>query len=1002
MRALGSRAAELLIGAALCTCTFVAPAGAVGAEAKQFGIAAFTMQTTEAGPDQGLVSEPYLFTQAAGHPFALTSKIELTSEENPISQTVSPVREPKNVIIDLPSGLLANPQAVPHCSTEQSTPCPTDTQIGVFVLRALLEGRDVTIIGPIVNLMPADNQAAELGLETPLGMVLLSGQLVRTTQGYTLALVASDLPTYGILSIETTLWGTPAAAAHDPLRGITCAGSGSKEALSCQGGGAAGGAEQTAFLTTPSSCSSTPLSATAWVSSWEEPGSYSSAQASLQGMAYCDRLSFDPEIALRPETPFAGEPVGVDLSIDVPQVEYASAAVATPSLRNATVTLASGISINPSIGNGLVACEPTGPNGIDIPTGLNENGEPLRPEELGLGEEPGPNGVPQLAPGHCPQESIVGSAQASTPLLAHPIEGRVYMARPECGAADERACTEEDALDGKLYRLYVELDASTQRRDEGVLLKLLADVQVDPTTGQLTVRLTENPQLPISELSFHLTGGPSALLANPSVCGLATTTSDMQPWSAPETLNADPSSSYNVTGCLDPAPLNPQLTVGSVNANAGAFSPFTLTVSRGGNEQDLAGVQMHAPPGLSAMLANVPVCEAALASSGKCPETSRVGSSVVAAGAGPAPLYMQGSIYLTGAYQGAPFGLSIVTNAIAGPLDLGPIVIGARIDIDPQTAAMTISSDPLPQIVLGVPLRIQSVTLDIDRPNFIFNPTNCDPQQITATVIGAQGTSANVSNQFVVGDCKDLEFKPNLNASTNGHTSYADGASLDMKLTLPKAAQGEEANIARIKLVLPKQLASRLTTLQGACAYTIFEANPAMCPNASIVGTARAQTPMLPGELNGPTYLVAYGRRAFPSPVIVMQDDDIRIDLTGSTDIEDTGASSISFNAIPDMPIDNFELYLPRGPHSILGATTSLCALTKTVTVKHEVTQHTHGRTVHRTVEVRARVAPKLTMPSELAAQNGAIVRQSTKIAVSGCTPSKANAARRSSTPRDR
>jgi hypothetical protein len=451
---------------------------------------------------------------------------------------------------------------------------------------------------------------------------------------------------------------------------------------------------------------------------------------------------------------------------------------------------------------------------------------------------------------------------------------------------------------------------------------------------------------------------------------------------------------------VNPASLNPVLVAGSVNADAGAFSPFTLTVTRGEGEQSLAAIQLHAPPGLSAMLSSVPLCEEAQASTGRCPEASSVGSSLVATGAGSQPLQMPGSIYLTGPYGGAPFGLSIVTDAAAGPLNLGPIVIRARIDIDPQTAAMTIVSDPLPQIVLGVPLRIQGVTLDIDRPDFTFDPTNCNSLQINATIAGAQGASANVSNPFAVGDCRSLAFKPSLAASTNAHTSFANGASLDMKLTFPKARQGTQANLAQIKLTLPKQLASRLTTLQGACAESVFQTNPAACPEASIVGTARAQTPMLSGELTGPVYLIAYGRHAFPSPLVVLQDDGVRLDLTGSTVIAADGDSSIAFDAIPDMPIDSFELYLPQGQHSVLGATTSLCTLSKTV--KREVTREVHGRTVRHMIRERRRMPANLRMPSELVAQNGAISRQNTKIAVSDCATSKAHAARRLPILRDR
>jgi hypothetical protein len=287
--------------------------------------------------------------------------------------------------------------------------------------------------------------------------------------------------------------------------------------------------------------------------------------------------------------------------------------------------------------------------------------------------------------------------------------------------------------------------------DGGILLKLQATIQANPATGQLTLRLTELPQLPLSELNIHLFGGSGALLANPATCGAATTSTDLEPRSAPYTPNAEPSSFYGVTGCTTPA-LHPEFLAGSINAAAGAFTPFTLTVSRNDGEPYLTALALHAPPGLSAMLSSVPLCPQALASTGNCPAASRVGGSQVAVGAGSQPLYLSGSIYLTTGYDGAPYGLSIVTDAIAGPLNLGALVIRARIEIDPQTAALTITSDPLPQIVLGVPLRIQRVTLNIDRPHFMLNPTSCDEQQISATIAAAQGPEAEVSNPFGLGD----------------------------------------------------------------------------------------------------------------------------------------------------------------------------------------------------------------------------------------------------------
>jgi hypothetical protein len=985
---MGIRRATLLV-ATLVLGGVLAPKFAAGIEIKPFGIESFSMQTTETSPAG--VSEPYVFTQASGHPYALTTSVQFSSEEAAGRTVVG--GDPRDIVIHLPPGVVANPQVAGHCAG-QVEHCPTDSQIGVFSLRFTTGQQEVSAFGAIVNMTPPAGQAAELGLEVPLlGRVLLTGHVVYTPRGYSLAIVGrgfpipslgGEFPSLHLLSMETTLWGIPAAPAHDFQRGKSCYGFGGGAQSNCTGGGLSSGEEPEPFLTMPGGCSG-GLTTVAWADSWEHPGVYLQSQSILPAMAYCDRLPFHPEIAVRPESSITDGVVGVSVNVKVPQIEGSTAIVATPPLRSATITLPQGLSINPSVGEGLQACAASGPGGIDIPTGLNASGEALRPGEAGPGEEVPPEGLgpeePVLAPGHCPEASTVGTAEAITPFLPYPIEGRVYLAAPGCGGPDQSPCSEQDAVDGNLYRLYVELGGRGSQRSEGVLIKLAATVQANAATGQLTVRLSEAPQLPISQLSLRMFGGERSLLANPSKCGPATTTVDLEPWSAPYAPNAASYSYYEVTGCAGHA-LPPKLVAGSVNTLAGSFSPFVFTVTRSEREPYLSQLQLHGPAGLSAMLSSVPVCDTALATAGGCPDSSRIGSSTVAAGAG-SPLRMAGTVYLTGPYQGAPFGLSIVTHAVAGPLDLGTVVIRARIDIDPRTGGLIITSDRLPQIVLGVPLRVRQIMLNIDRPGFIVNPTNCNAEQITATIAGVEGAIASPTNPFAVGGCRGLAFKPTLKASTTGHTGYASGASLDLKLALPKGGVGEGANLRRMKVALPPQLPSRLTTLQGACRGGTFDANPAACPATSIVGIARVRTPVLSTQLTGPVYLVSRGPNAFPSPVVVLQGEGITLDLSGSTTVHGSG-SSVTFNAIPDIPVQSMEIYLPQGPHSLLSANTKLCALGKLVTVTHTVTRRVGGRTVTRKVRVRERVA-SLPMPTSLVAQNGLVVHKAAKIDVRGC-----------------
>jgi hypothetical protein len=409
--------------------------------------------------------------------------------------------------------------------------------------------------------------------------------------------------------------------------------------------------------------------------------------------------------------------------------------------------------------------------------------------------------------------------------------------------------------------------------------------------------------------------------------------------------------------------LSPGFTAGTVSPQAGAFSAFTLNLSRQDREQDLSGLQIHTPPGLLGMLSSVPLCGEPAASQGTCPEASKIGTTRVASGAGSHSFEIGGSVYLTTGYKGAPFGLSIVTDAVAGPFNLGLVVVRARIDVDVETSALTVTSDPLPQIVFGVPLRLQRVTVDIDRPGFMFNPTSCKAQQITAAVSGTEQALAHVASPFTAADCRGLAFKPSFTVATSGRTSRVGGASLDAKLSYPASQPGEEANIVRFKVELPKQLPSRLTTLQKACPDATFQANPANCPPASVVGVVRATTPVLPVGLGGPVYFVSHGGEAFPSLIVVLQGDGVRVDLTGSTLIKQ-GVTSSTFKTVPDVPVSTFEIYLPEGPYSALAANANLC-----------------------------KAQSKLRMPTEMVAQNGAVIHQSTAVAVTGCAR-RAKAAR--------
>jgi hypothetical protein len=597
--------------------------------------------------------------------------------------------------------------------------------------------------------------------------------------------------------------------------------------------------------------------------------------------------------------------------------------LAPADLRNTTVTLPPGVVINPGQAAGLVACQPA-ESGVGVP-----------------------------GPSHCPSASKVGTVEIATPLLADKLEGNVYI------------------LPSNPPHLQLLVAASAA----GVNLKLVGNVSLDLRTGQLTTTFTNTPQLPFTDLKLAFSGGAQAALATPATCGTYSTASDFTPWSTPYEADRFSTDSFNITSgpngapCASQLPFAPSMTAGATTDQAGGFTSFSLLIQRADAQQRISRLQFKTPEGLLGMISQVPLCGEPAASQGACPTSTQIGHTVVQAGPGPYPLVVPqpgqppAPIYLTGPYGGAPYGLAIVVPVVAGPFNLGSIVVRAAISVDSHTSQLTITTGELPSVLDGIPTDLRTINAVIDRPGFMFNPTSCAPMSFSGTATSTEGASAPLASHFQVGSCQSLKFKPQFLAATSGKTSRSAGASLDARIVYPTGPLGhnqasQQSNIAKVKVDLPKQLPSRLTTLQKACTAAVFEANPANCPAASVVGVAKAVTPVLPVALSGPAYFVSHGGEAFPSLEVLLQGSGVRVDLTGSTFISKAGITSSTFKSVPDVPISSFELYLPEGPHSALAANGNLCK-------------------------------GKLAIPTAFVAQNGAEIHQSTPVSVTGCPKAK-------------
>ena len=912
-----------LIGMVACAVMAVSAPMAYGA----FGVESFfaanckvsTCNKAATPAEEKEKAEAEGYSQAAGHPpFGITDfKLNRHQIQTTPFAAFAPDENLKDLRIDVAPGVSTNPEAVTKCSIANFTStevepvkhlflapnCP-ESVIGENKVTTVLEVSsgvfaDVPLTGKVYN------------LEQPEGLSSYFGVALEVATG-----VFAHTFIEGHVEWGAEAQGTGKADYHDlfEIKNIT---PGLLESrLIFTGNIGTGG-----FLTNPSNCGgSGPLTTTGWQGVAYEGGSAASSYTAPIGTEGCQGEKglivppFGPTFELHPETTQSDAPDGITTEVSLPH-DPNPANIDNSQLKTATITLPEGMTLNPSAAAELKACTP---------------------DQFGMGTK---------NPVSCPAQSQIGTATLTVPDLPEKqppanteptFQGKVYLGGGE-------------TITKPPYTIYV--DAESTYYDISVRLK--GTVTPDEKTGRLTTVFANNPEQPFSNLKLTFKGGALAPIANPLTCGTATSNVSFEPYTGnPLSISpAVPAFTVDSNGgaCASPLPFSLAQTTSSAPTTGGAATNFTLNVSRADGQQYLAKISAALPIGLVGKIPAVPLCPEPQASAGTCSSESQIGAVSTTAGSGPTPFRFNGQVYLTGPTNGAPYGMTFEVNAIAGPFNLGTVVARTGIFVDPHTARVTVAGE-IPTIHDGIPLRMKTLTVTINRQGFLVNPTNCGALATNTTLTSTLGATQAVASGFQASNCTALAFGPKFGATSNAKTSRANGAALVTHINYPTGAQ---SNIKSVVVRLPKQLPSRLSTLKNACLAAVFAANPSSCPKNSVVGTARVKTPVLPGQLMGPAYFVSHGGAAFPDLDLVLSGDGVTVIMEGNTNIS-KGITTTTFPATPDVPFTGFELNLPSGPNSAVAAVGNLCK-------------------------------QSLVMPTTITGQNGKVIKQNTAIMVQSC-----------------
>jgi hypothetical protein len=884
-------------------------------------------------------------SQAGAHPFQLTVDVGL-STTNPVDNVLLGTGPVRDVGVKLPQGLVVNPAATPVLCTEAQLEtdfasnsgeggCPDASQIGIANVLTSFAGPTPVAV-PLYNMVPPPGVPGSLAFDAvDVGVYvhLLGG--LDSAGDYALTSDSNDiLAKFGqpLLGIQTQLWGDPSDPSHDGLRGLCHQNQESGTELTCPVP-----ETHTPLLTMPTACGA-PLVTDVRADSWTEPGVFHPARAESVdgennpvGLDGCNALEFEPKIDAKPTTNLAESPSGLDFNLHQRQNPDRED-LATAPVKDLTIALPQGMTLNPAAADGLGSCTSAQ---IGLTTAIGQS----------------PAHFSKNTP-NCPGASRLGMLEVNTPVFVRhdsdgkveldaegnpipdPLSGSVYLAKPF------------DNPFNSLLAIYLTVEAP----EKGIIAKVPAEITADPQTGQLVTKISNNPELPLEDVSVHLFGGARGPLITPPLCGDHTTTSTFTPWSTPEGQDAHPASTFATTAfpgggncptSPGQAPNSPSFSAGTIAPVAGAYSPFTIKLNREDGSQRLTGVSATLPPGLIGKLAGVAQCSEAQIAAAKarevpnqgaaelvspsCPASSEVGVLDVSAGAGPTPFHVGGHAYLSGPYKGAPLSLTVITPAIAGPFDLGTTVIRVALNLDPQKAQIHAVSDPFPTVLEGIPLDVRGASLRLGRPDFTLNPTSCDPMAIEALTSTIPGQLASLRSPFQVGGCSGLGFKPGLALQLKGGTRRGGHPGL---IATYRPRPGD-ANLAGLLVRLPRSAFLDQAHIRTICTRVQFAAKA--CPKGAQYGYIKAFTPLLDEPLEGPVWLRSSNHKL----------PDLVFDLHGLVDVEvatridsSHGGIRARIESSPDAPLSKVVLRMQGAKKGLIVNSRNLCGATSRANVE--------------------------------------------------------------------